>query len=60
MIKLYYYKYDKNSKTASELYSELYPERRQPAKTLLKLLAKNLIDYDSLKKTRKKYGNRSN
>jgi len=57
MIKLYY-KYDRNSKTASEMYFELYPERRQPAKTLFKLLDRNLTDHGSFIKPRNKYGNR--
>lgn len=57
MIKIYY-KYDRNSVRTSEEYLLLYPERRQPNRTMFKFLDENLAEFGSFKKPRKKYGER--
>ena len=57
MVKLYY-KNDRNSVKTSEVYLNSYPERRQPHRTLFKLLDRNLAEYGSFEKPRQKYGDR--
>ncbi|XP_074035636.1 uncharacterized protein [Leptinotarsa decemlineata] len=52
-----YYKYDRNSVRTSEMYLNLYPERRQPHRTRFKL-DRNTTEFGSFEKPRKKYADR--
>lgn len=59
MLKVYYTCH-RNSLIASRQYMELYPERQQPHCTYFGTLDKNLAQYGSFSKPRKKYGSRVN
>lgn len=57
MLKLYY-KFDRNSMRASQMYFEMYPERQQPHRTIFKKLDQNLGEFGAFQQSRLKYGSR--
>lgn len=57
MLRIYYIN-NRNSKVASEMYLHEYPERQHPHYTYFCQLERNLSEYGSFEKPRKKYGNR--
>jgi hypothetical protein len=50
-----YFKSNRNSQTASDLYFELYPERAQPHRTIFARIVNNLRTYGSFEKKRDTY-----
>lgn len=57
MIRIYY-RNNRNSTIASEIYFQNFPDRRQPDPSVFYRLDQNLGEYGSFAKTRRKYGNK--
>lgn len=57
MLRLYYSS-NRNSRISSERYFQQYPERLQPHENYFAKLEKNLLEFGSFDKPRKKYGRR--
>lgn len=59
MLQIYYASH-RNAQITSETYLQRYPEREQPAQNYFLLLHRNLADYGSFIKPRRRYNRRDN